>query len=340
MQCDIINIDHAVFTGGSNLETEGNRMLPSYFHNKAHHNSLNDNYQIDSSAKKQPPSIKEPSSSQSKYNELNAHESDRDPLYGNQMSLFEGRGILDIHHPSPANHPTYEQCRDFRFIKKEDGKAKQAKGSKHKKPSKRGYNSGNNCLSNLTFQEDGGIGPAFQRESNFASNLSSSGKNYFSCQGTAKLADLAAKHGGRRSQSRTPSKAKSIKRSHVKSNHIDAIRKLIGSTQMSNFRGKGTKTDKSIAEKLRDHLLAKTKDSSNHPLAEKSFKSPDVSHTAGHPKNHRGSAADNHRSSSKRKSTQATGQMRKSGKKPKSRIKCMVNSVEEITSRLRTRSTM
>lgn len=340
MQCDIINIDHAVFTGGSNLETDGHRMLPSYFHNKAHLSSLNEKERNNRSPNRDRPTDKEPSSSQSKYNELNAHESDRDPVFGKKMSLFEGRGILDLNQSSPANPPSIDHSKVFHLIKKNKVSFRPSKGSKPKKSSKKGYNSGNNCPSQLTFQEDIGILPAYQRDSNFVSNLSSTGKNYFSCQGTTKLLDLANKQASRKSQSRTPSKGKSVKRTHAKNSHIEVIRKLISGTQLSNTRGKGTTTDKSIAEKLRDHLLAKTKDSTSHPLAEKSFKSPENSNLGGHQKQARCSVIENHRSNSKRRPSQGPGHIRKVGKKPKARIRCMVNSVEEITSRLRTRSTM
>jgi hypothetical protein len=344
MQGDIINIDQTAFDFGSNMESEGPGFVRKLSHQNTKKLPMSQITRMLDFSRQNNPAIGEPSSSQSKYNELNNYASQKDANFNPEISLFNGRGILDINYSSPANvdHQTLNSGQMFNDTG-EDSKLQVLHIEKHdkfKKPQKRAKKSVQNFHSQLTFRDESANDAHPSKDGFYVSGTSNTAKGYYSTQtGFSKL-DAPLKPKNVKTQSRSTSKSKSKNRNFNKLKHFEVIRRLIGGIPTGQVRTKGTRYDKSIAEKLREHLLAKTSSLENQHF-DKSYRTPEISKQGTFAFSNHPHIVEKRRNTSRPHPSHQPIPIRNSGKKPKKRhLKCTLNSVEEITSRLRTRSTM
>jgi hypothetical protein len=343
MEGDIIKIDNTAFDFGSNMESDA----PKIFHNLNSYNKqavpIQQITKMLDFSKPKNHNLGEPSSSQSKYNELNNYTSQKDTTGLPEMSLFNGRGILDLNYSSPPNIDLRHNLPNNPFKPKDELLLKQTgpidKREKQRFPPKASKKQEQNFHSQLTFREDLVNGNPLQKDGLYLSGASNTVKGYYSTQTAFSKLEPTLKPIRKRNRSRSTSKSKSKQKNSNNLKHLEIIKKLIGGIQNTHTRRMCSTNERSVAEKLREHLLAKTGHfDSNH--IEKSYRTPDISKQGTIGLSFQPTIGEKRRKNSRHKTNHQPIPIRNSGKKPKKHLKCTLNSVEEVTSRLRTRSTM
>lgn len=340
MDGDIIKIDYTAFDFGSNMESDGTQVNQYMVSKDANTTQLEQADKMLDFSKPKYPVLGEPSSSQSKYKELDNYASQNDDNLKTEMCLFNNRGILDINYSSPANLEAPTTATQNQFRERDHDAAVNLEHldsvHKHKRPAKKAKKPEPNFNAQLTFREDLVGGPVQRREALYLSGASNNAKGYHSTQTAFGKQEPQGLRCKRKSHSRSTSKSKSKVNTLQ---NFELIKRLIGGKQSAKAKSKALKYDKSVAEKLRDHLLAKTNSAEVNQF-ERSYRTPDLSKQGAAGLHIQSGAGDKRRNLSRPGPNHQQLPIRTSGKKPKKRLKCTLKSVEEITSRLRTRSTM
>lgn len=343
MEGDIIKIDNTAFDFGSNMESEEPRYHPNVNSNNGPMVPLQQITRMLDFSKPKSPKLGEPSSSQSKYNELNTYASQKNNNPQSELSLFNGRGILDINYSSPIYRENAVNPTTISVKVKEKDAAKppslHEKENKVKNPAKVPKRQDQNFHSQLTFREDLVNGSAHTKEPFYLSGTSNTAKGYCSTQTAFSKIEASFKPTRKKNQSRSTSKSKSKTKNTNNLKHLEIIKKLIGGVQNPHARKKCCRHESSVADKLREHLLGKTGNFENNVI-EKSYRTPDLSKQGTIGLSFQPTFGEKRRKTSRHTTAHQPIPIRNSGKKPKKHLKCTLNSVEEVTSRLRTRSTM